>query len=51
MRFDDIGENPIYWCTFCGPQAQKMNEAISKSFSTDPNFAAKFEKAINEAES
>lgn len=20
MHFDDIGEEPIYWCTFCGKE-------------------------------
>lgn len=47
MNFDDIGELPIYWCTFCGKQAAVMDEAIKKAFDRDPEFATKFEEAIN----
>ena len=47
MRFDDIGEEPIYWCTFCGKEAQAMNEAIQKAFKTRPNFAEEFKEAID----
>jgi len=31
MRFDDIGEQPLLWCAFCGPQAHAMAAAINKA--------------------
>jgi predicted nucleic acid-binding Zn ribbon protein len=49
MRFDDIGEEPIYWCTFCGEQAKAMDKVIQAAFANRPEFAAEFEKAINDA--
>lgn len=48
MNFDDIGEKPIYWCTFCGKQSHAMDKAIKKAFATDPNFGERFKKAIDE---
>lgn len=48
MRFDDIDEPPIYWCTFCGKQAAAMKEAIDKAFKERPGFADAFQKAIEE---
>lgn len=50
MRFDLIGEEPIYWCTHCGKEAQMIDALINKAFATDPEFATKFEKAIKEHE-
>lgn len=50
MLFDDIGEEPIYWCTFCGKQAQAMDKAIKKAFAANPDFAKKLEKAITDEE-
>lgn len=28
MRFDDIGEAPIYWCAFCGPGAHMLDKSL-----------------------
>ena len=47
MRFDDIGEEPIYWCTFCGKQAAAMDDAIKDAFKNRPDFAMKFKEAID----
>jgi len=46
MRFDEIGEPPIYWCAWCGPQAKEMAAAIKKAFADRPGFAADFKAAI-----
>ena len=29
MRFDDIGEEPIYWCTHCGKQSALILRSLS----------------------
>ena len=50
MRFDDIGEPPIYWCTHCGKEAAAMDAAINNALATRPGFAEDFKKAIEEAE-
>lgn len=47
MRFDDIGEEPIYWCTCCGKQAVEMNAAIEEAFKTRPGFEEEFKNAID----
>lgn len=49
MRFDDIGESPIYWCTHCGLEAFKINKAIENAMKTDETFYSKFEFEINKA--
>ncbi len=49
MRFDSIGEEPIYWCTFCGKEAQAMDALISEAMKTQPGFIDKFKKAIEDA--
>lgn len=28
MDFSDIGEDPIYWCSFCGAEAQALDAAL-----------------------
>lgn len=48
MKFDDIGEPPIYWCSNCGPVSHAMLSVIEDSFKSDPKFYDKFENAINE---
>lgn len=48
MRFDDIGEEPLYWCTFCGIQAEAMNKALLKAFKARPELAGELRKAIDE---
>lgn len=48
MRFDDIGEEPIYWCSACGQVARDMNELLEKKLE-DPEFRAKFAIEIERA--
>lgn len=51
MRFDDIGEPPLYWCAKCGAVAKAMDSALTEAFATrGPEFAAKFEEALLEQE-
>lgn len=50
LRFDDLGEEPIRFCAACGPRAMEMNAAIERAFKEQPDFAAKFEAAIANAE-
>lgn len=47
MRFDDIGEPPILWCAWCGPQAQAMDAIIQKAFAERPNFATEFKDSLD----
>lgn len=49
MRFDEIGEAPILFCAWCGPQAQAMDEIIRIGFAERPDFAAEFKAAIDKA--
>lgn len=49
MFFDDIGEHPIYWCSWCGPQAQEITKLLNKAFDERPNFAEDFKAAIDKA--
>ena len=51
MRFDDIGEPPIYWCSHCGSEAQAIDGLLMKAFETRPGFQQKFAQAIQDAES
>ena len=48
MRFDDIGEEPIYWCTHCGKEAAAMDAAIQQAFAERPGFAEEFKAALEE---
>lgn len=50
MRFDDIGEAPLQFCTACGPKAHAMNAALMKALRADPTFAQRFESQIEKAE-
>lgn len=51
MRFDDIGEPPIYWCAVCGPAAHAMGAALEAALNTRGHeFAVQAEAAISEAE-
>lgn len=50
MRFDNIGEEPIYWCTHCGKYAAALDAIIDNAFKTQPGFAERFERAIKLAE-
>ena len=31
MKFDDIGEPPVYWCAHCGPIAHAMEAKLDKA--------------------
>jgi hypothetical protein len=31
MRFDDIGEPPIFWCAFCGPEAHALGASLDSA--------------------
>ena len=46
MRFDDIGEPPIHWCSVCGPEAHAMEAALMEAMETRPGFQAKFAEAL-----
>lgn len=50
MRFDDIGELPVYWCTHCGSEAMAINEILETAFKSRPGFAEDFKKAIETGE-
>lgn len=50
MHFDDIGEPPLFWCSFCGPGVHDMNAALEQALKTRPGFAEKLEAAINATE-
>ena len=49
MRFDEIGGPPIHWCSFCGPDAHKINEALEEALE-DPETRNNFAKMVREAE-
>jgi hypothetical protein len=50
MRFDDLGEPPIFWCAVCGPDAQAMTAALIKALETrGPEFVAEASDAIESA--
>jgi len=47
MRFDDIGERPLLWCSACGPRAKSMEEALTEALDVGgTEFADKLEFAI-----
>lgn len=48
MRFDDIGEAPIYWCSSCGAKAIAMNKALQQAFETRPGFFEELRAAVDE---
>jgi hypothetical protein len=49
MRFDDIGEEPIYFCSHCGPINHALQKVFDKAFE-DPETRSKLEEAITKAE-
>ena len=50
MLFDDIGERPILWCSFCGPTAHAQYAAITEALATKgPEFLESFEREIDKA--
>jgi len=46
MRFDDLGEEPLLWCTTCGPFAKRMAKALTQAFETEAGFAEKLEAEL-----
>ncbi len=45
-----FNEGTIYWCAFCGPDAQMMNEALTNALETrGPEFQKELSDAIEEA--
>lgn len=50
MRFDTIGQPPIYWCAHCGPEAKKIDEALKRLLESGaPEDVKAFESAVDEA--
>ena len=49
MRFDDIGEPPIYFCSNCGQFANIMVAALNSAMKTRPGFTDKLSVAIDNA--
>ena len=50
MRFDDIGEEPIYWCAFCGPTAHAMEQVIATALQErGPAFQKELTELIEQA--
>ena len=50
MDFSSIGQPPIYWCEYCGAEAQAMDSALTEAFATrGPEFKEKFEGAVEDA--
>lgn len=51
MRFDDIGEEPLHWCSHCGPEVQAQLRTLERAFETrGPVFLAQFSDAIENVE-
>lgn len=50
MRFDDIGEAPIHWCSFCGPTALKLMEIILSACKNNPDKMKELEERIDKCE-
>lgn len=50
MDFSDIGEDPILWCSHCGPDAHAMSEALVHAMETrGPEFHAQLSDAVSKA--
>jgi hypothetical protein len=49
MRFDDIGEEPLYWCASCGPKVQEMALALDEALKK-PGFAEKLKQAVHDVQ-
>lgn len=54
MRFDDIGEDPIYWCSFCGPEAHELDklfqDTIKKAIAKGPEAVKRVFDLMEEVE-
>lgn len=50
MDFDDIAPGvKIYWCKWCGPIMKEVEDILMENAS-DPEFRAKMERLVEEAE-
>jgi hypothetical protein len=50
MRFDDIGEPPLYWCARCGPEVAVINAALTEALETrGPEFQKELAGLIDQA--
>ena len=50
MRFDEVGEEPLYFCSVCGKRAQWFESSIMKAFAERPEFFDEFKAAIEKAQ-
>ena len=50
MRFDDIGQPPVHWCSMCGPEAHAMYALLMEAMETRPGFQDELSEAIGNAE-
>ena len=51
MRFDDIGQPPLYWCEPCGKAARAMDRVLGQAFEErGSEFIGQFADAIEAAE-
>lgn len=48
MNYDDIGEDPIYFCSTCGPIARQVSEALYRQLEADPGLADKLQEMFDE---
>jgi len=48
----DFGEGQIiHWCAFCGPEAHRLNNVLTKAFETrGPEFLEEFSTLVHNAE-
>lgn len=51
MNFDDIGEEPLYWCSKCGEDSHKLATVLEQAISIrGPEFIKSFADALDKAE-
>jgi hypothetical protein len=48
MRFDDLGEEPLYWCASCGPPNHAMDKALTEFMMASPENVEKVKKALDQ---
>ena len=48
MYFDDLGEDPIYFCSVCGPTAVSVTEALYERLEADPDLAGALTEMFDE---
>lgn len=49
MDFSDIGEQPLHWCSACGPREHALQESIMSAMADRPELKEKLRAAIDEA--